>query len=345
MAILRHARYWCINRRHCALARASRIFTAREFARHDGRCNVHNGGCGAPLQRGEDYDLRAPVLGSVLLAALLGGLGAAAAPLLLDWYRPPPLANIRFALPETTVSGTESVLDIELRRDASITEATDVPFETRAASAQEGIDYAPAHGVLRFAAGERRQRLSIMLLPDTSHQKGARHFTLVLPKVRGQPTHRIAIVPPPVTALDASAAEALALSASRIAKDIADLRVKQQVADELMAASRDDSGSYEVYRKRLATTSSDLSRARERYLHDLEQLRRLKAAAALDAVDTIAARLDEQGYDQQAKAVRILKRHLVELMDGRAPDMDRWVEELRLTIPRVTAPVRGPTTV
>lgn len=345
MAILRSARYWCINHRHCALARASHIFTARQFARHGGRCNARNGGCGAPLQRGEDLDLRAPVLGTVLLAALLGGLGAAAAPSLLDWYRPPALANIRFALPQTTASGTESVLDIELRRDASVIDAIEVPFETRAASAQEGIDYAPARGVLRFAAGERRQRLSITLLPDSSHQKGARHFTLVLPQVRDQPTHRIAIVPPPVTALDASAAEALALSASRIAKDIADLRVKQQVADRLMAASRDDSASYEVYRKRLATTSSDLSRARERYLHDLEQLRRLKPGAALDAIDAIAARLDGQGYDQQAKAIRVLKRHLLELMDDHAPDMDRWVEELRHTIPQITAPVQDPTTV
>jgi len=342
---LRRARYWCINRRHCALARADRIFTAQEFVHHKGCCSGRIGGCGAPLQQGEDQDLRAYVLGTSLLAALLGGLGVALAPQLRDWYQPPPLANIRFAVAETTASGAEHTLEIEVRRDASIAESVDVPFETRAASAQEGVDYEPARGVLRFPAGERRQRVSVTLLADSSHQKAARHFTLVLPRVRDQPTHRIAIVPPQTTALDATAAESLALSASRVAKDIADLRMKQQVADELMSASRDDNGAYAVYRKRLATTSSDLSRARERYLEDLEQLGRLKSRAALDAIDAIAARLDGQGYDQQAKAVRVLKGHLLELIDGRAPDMDRWVEELLRTIPRVTAPGRDTTTV
>ncbi|WP_313913328.1 Calx-beta domain-containing protein [Tahibacter sp.] len=284
------------------------------------------------------------MLGSVLLAALLTGIGTVTAPLLLERHRPAP-ATIRFVLPETTTSGTEALLDIELRRDAYIDEAIDVPFETRDASAQEGVDYAAARGFLHFAAGERTQRVSVTLLPDPSHQKGPRHFTLVLPQAKGTPTHRIAIVPPQVSASDAIAAEALALSASRIAKDIADLRLKLQVVEELMTASRDDDGAYAAYRRRLATTSGDLSRARERYLHEMEQLRRLKSGAILDAVDAVAARLDGQGYAQQSKAVRVMKRHLLELMDGRAPEMDRWVEELMRTIPRVESSARNPTTV
>lgn len=346
MAAFRRARYWCINRRGCALARSDRIFTAAEYAGHDGLCRLGaQGGCGAPLRRGEDHDLRAPLLGTVLLVALLGGVGTAAAPLLLDWYRPAPPANIRFELHETTASGAGQVLDIELRRDASIADAIDIAYETRDASALEGVDYAAARGVLHFAAGQRRQSLSVTLLPDPSHQKGPRHFTLVLPQVQGKPMHRIAIVPPPVTAIDVTAAEALVMSASRIAKDIADLRMKQQIADELMAASRDNNGAYAAYRQRLATTSGDLSRARERYLQDLEQLRRLTSGATLDSVDAVAASLDEQGYAQQAKVVRVMKRHLLELMDGRSPQMDRWVEELLRTIPRVESPARNPTTV
>jgi hypothetical protein len=341
----RRARYWCINRR-CAVAREARVFTSAEHARHDGRCRLgKDGGCGAPLQRGEDHDLRAHAIGATLLVAMLGGIGAAVAPALLEHYRPPVLANIRFVLPETTTSGTGQTIDIELRRDASISDAIDVPFETRDASAQKDVDYVAARGILHFAPGERRQQLSVTLLPDPSHQKGPRHFTIVLPLVRGQPAHRVAIAPPQTIAIDVIAAEALALAASRIAKDIADLRMKQRVTDELMAASRDDSGSFATYRKRLAALSGDLSRARERYLHELELLRRLKPGAALDAIDSIALRLDGQGYDQQSKAVRAMKRHLLELMDGRAPDMDRWTEELLRTIPQVATSSDDPTTV
>lgn len=338
MTLLRRDRYWCINPR-CASALNDRVFRRAEFRRNAGHCS-----CDAPLRRGEDLDLLPHALAAVLATAAFAGAAIVAAPALIHWYRPPPLAHIRFVQPRSDVEDGGRVLEIEIRRDALLDAAADVDYATDDATAKEGSDYVAARGRLHFAPGQRRQRILLTLLRDASRQKPPRHFALVLGNVEGRPSHRIAITPAPIGASDGAGAEALALSTSRIAKDIADLRLRQHVADEMMNASRNDAGAYAAYRNRLATASGDLNRARERYLHELDQLKQLPAAAALGAIDAIAERFVREGYAQQAEAARVMKRHLRELLDGGAPAMDRWAQELMDVIPRVGDPTREPTT-
>ncbi|GMV30697.1 MAG: hypothetical protein AMXMBFR59_28220 [Rhodanobacteraceae bacterium] len=338
MALLRRARYWCIDPR-CASALADMVYHGREYRRRDGRCS-----CGATLQRGEDRDLLPHALAAALAMVATAAAGVAMAPALMDWYQPPPLAHIRFVQPHSAVDDSGRVLEVEVRRDARLDAAVAVDYATADSTAREGSDYVAAHGRLHFAPGQRRQLVPITVLRDVTRQKPLRHFTLVLVNVEGRPHHRITITPPPADAADDDAAEALALSASRIAKDIADLRLKQRVADDLMQASRGDAGAYAAYRHRLAATTGDLSRARERYLQELAQLRQLPAAAALGAIDVIAERFARDGYAQQSSAARVMKRHLHELLDGGPPAMDRWAQELMDVIPRVTSPEREPTT-
>ncbi len=328
----------------CSHALNDRIFSQAEYARADGCCRLEPG-CNAALVRGEDRDRRASALATALAAGAIAAVGVTAAQALQNWYRPPPLAHIRFAQAQTETSDDGQTVEIEIRRDALLAAAVDVEYETRDGTALQSSDYVGARGQLHFAPGERRKHMKVTLLRDASHQKPKRHFTLVLPNVAATPDHRITIAPPSVPPSDPASTEALVLSASRIAKDIADLRMKQHVADEMMAASRNDAGAYAAYRNRLAAASGDLGRARERYLQELGQLRRLPAAAVLDTVDALVQRFERDGFAQQAKAARVMKRHLIEIIDGHTPTMDRWVEELLEVIPRVTQPVRDPTTV
>lgn len=338
MALLRRTRYWCIDPR-CASALADIVYHSREYRRRDGRCV-----CGATLQRGEDLDLLPHALAAALAMAALTAAGVAVAPALMQWYRPLPLAHIRFVQSHSDIDDSGRVLEVEVRRDAQLDAAVDVDYTTADATARGGSDYVAARGRLHFAPGQRRQHVPITVLRDTTRQKPLRHFTLVLGNVEGSPAHRITITPPRTDAAADAAAEALALSASRVAKDIADLRLKQRVADDMMQASRSDAGAYAAYRNRLAATTGDLSRARERYLQELGQLRQLPAAAALGAIDAVADRFVREGYAQQASAARVMKRHLHELLDGGAPEMDRWAQELMDVIPRVTGQAREPTT-
>lgn len=347
MAVLRRRRYWCTNRGRCAYAKANHVFGQADYVRHAGRCVVGRHGCGAALQRGEDLDLLPYALGAALFAAGTAALVVTVTPTLRDWHDrlwPPPLEHVHFVQVQSDVNDGAALV-IEVRRDALLATAVDVDYATSDGSATDGSDYVGAHGRLHFAIGERSAWLPLTLLPDASYQKPPRHFTLTLVNVAGRPSHRVTITAGPAGPAERASVEALALAASRVAKDIADLRMKQHVADEMMEASRADAGAYAAFRNRLAAASGDLNRARERYLHELDALRQLPPGLVLDAADMIAARFERDGFAQQAGAARVMKRHLRELIDGRAAEMDRWAQELMDVIPRVGEKPRDPPTI
>jgi hypothetical protein len=328
-------RYYCANVAECRHAKADRVFTAQEYARDSGLCRGPDGtGCGRALKAGAPIDLR-PRWAAVALAGLL--VAAASGWTVRTWVFPPPLEHVAFALRESETPDDAGLVDVEIVRGADLRSALTIDYVLIEGSAKAGQDYTAGGGRLVFGPGESRKRLSVAVLPDTSFQKERRHFSLALLNVRGEPRHVVHIVPRQVARSDARVAEQSVRAASVIAKDIADLVVRQRVLDQLLTASREQAGEFAEYRKSLASVNGNLSRARESYLQMLRELQVQQPAIVLGAMDRVADDLQRRTFDQQARAVTIMKRHFTELLHQRSADMDRWAHELSMVVP----PARG----
>jgi len=157
---------------------------------------------------------------------------------------------------------------------------------------------------------------------------------VALSNVAGNPQHRVQVAAKPAATSETAIIDSSVLAVSRVAKDIADNVVRQGVLDQLLADSRNSPGEFAAYRRSLAAVNGDLSRARERYVQDLRNLKTYQPASVLDAIDRTVAELQRQGFAQQAQAAQIMKRQFTELLNDGKADMDRWAQELSSVVPR-----------
>ena len=323
--------YGCDNHA-CTHALDDHVFSPAEHARSGGLCRTPDGqGCGQTLLEGDTVNLLPRWIwrGFLALAVLL-----ATALAVQRIYFPAPLHHIQFAAAQSESTDDAGLLDVEIVRDDDAATAVTVEFATADGSAKAGDDYAGNRGRVVLAAGERSRRIAIELLRDTSHQKSRRFFSVLLTNVVGKPSHRIYLTARTVTPAESAFMDGTVLAMSRVAKEIADNVVRQCVLDQLLTDSRNSAGEFAAYRRSLAAVNGDLSRARERYVLDLQNLKSYQPASVLDAMDRTAADLQRQGFAQQAQATQIMKRHFTELLNQGKADMDRWAKELSSVVPR-----------
>ncbi len=332
-------RYYCTNvAGGCVLAKADRPFSAAEHVIHGGACpGTDRHPCGAALKAGAPLDLRlrwaALSSAGVLLVALVAwGLHA----LLF----PAPLAHVGFTAPQSTTSDDAGNLDIEVVRSADLERTVQLRYAVVDGSARKGEDYTIEPGQLTFAPGERRKTLAVALVPDPSFMKPRRTFSIVLLNVVGTPRHVVTIGPRPVARSDALVAERSVLAASVVAKDIADLAVRQRILGQLLGGSRGSETEFAAYRRTLGVVDGNLVRARESYLQLLRELRSQQPSTVLAAMDRVATDLQRKTFAQQAQAVRVMRRQFTELLGDAKPDMDRWVDELSRIVPHERDTVR-----
>lgn len=329
------ARYYCTNVANgCAAAKTDRPFSAEEHAHCHGLCpGADERPCGALLKAGAPLDLRPrwtalAVSALFLCMTVFWSLRAA--------LFPPPLAHIDFVARQSESTDDAGVLGVEIVRTAALDKEVLIRYAVIDGSAKAGADFTIAPGQLRFAPGQRSKTLTIVLVPDASFVKPRRAFTVVLSNVLGEPRHVVTIGQRSVARSDALAAERSVLAASVIAKDIADLAVRQRVLGRLLTNSRDRNAEFVEYRRSLAAIDGNLVRARESYLQLLRELRSQQPATVLAAMDRVASELQGKSFDQQAQAVRVMKRQFTELLGSARPDTDRWVEELSRIVPLET---------
>ena len=246
---------------------------------------------------------------------------------------PPPLEHVHFATAQSETHDDAGMIDIEIERNGDIDRAVDVDYATMDGSAKAGDDYEARSGRLTFAAGESRQRLTIDLRRDTTFQRERRHFSVALRNVRGEPRHKVVIAPVADARTDVERIEQSVRSASQLALDVAEQAVHKRVLHDLAEGSEADSAEAAVYRESLAVTNENLTRAREAYMRVMYDLRAQPPAPVLGAMDRVAGKLKTDGYLQQAHAVVVMKRQLLELLEGRTIDMDRWTQELSAVVP------------
>lgn len=323
--------YGCDNP-GCRHALDDRVFSAAEFQQFGGVCRTPDGlGCGQVLRIGETVN-RLPRW--IWRGALASSVTLASALALQRLFFPAPLQHIQFALAQSEVVDDAGAVDIEIVRSDDAEAAIAIDYLTIDGSARAGEDYVARRGRLVFAAGERSQRLSIEVLRDGTHQKPHRSFSVALSNVLGNPSHRVQVTARPVTTSEVQFMESSVLALSRVAKEIGDNVVRQGVLDQLLADSQNNPGEFTAYRRSLATVNGDLSRARERYVQDLRNLKAYQPAAVLDAMDRVTADLQQKGFAQQAQAAAITKRQFKEFLDQDKTDMDRWAQELSSVVPR-----------
>ena len=325
-------RYYCTNTTgQCAHALADRPFRQAEFDAFGGACPASDHGCGQPLKAGDPLDLRLQWVGGA--AAALACLGGGAW-LLRILVFPPPLQHVHFVTPKAQVEDSAGLVQIEVVRDGDLDRTQDVHFSVQDGSAHNGEDYRSEAGTLTFDAGVRSRKLTLTVLPDRSFQKPVRFFTVTLTNVNGTPHQLIEIQPPVQAHSDGLLAEQAVRAASVVAKDIADATVRLRVITELLGASGISEGERRLYQRKQSDNTANLMRARESYLSMIRDLRGQSSGLVLDAMDRVSQDLVRQGFLQQGKAVSIMKRQFVELLDHQAPDMDRWAGELATVIPR-----------
>jgi len=327
-------RYWCTNvGGRCPHALADTPFDQKQFDAWHGLCGAGPGehGCGQALQGGELRDPRARrvLIGGTALATL-ALLGWAARPVLF----PSPLERVAFAASETRTEEGRSSLSIEVVRSAALDQRVEVLCRLVDGSAKAGVDFQATTDRLVFEAGERSKALPIALLPDASHQRGERHFAVALANVAGEPRHVVVIAPKPVDRSAQLQAEQMVMMASRTAADIASLAVKHEVLDELLTGSRNDPVGFRNYKLQLAEVDGNLMRAREGYAQALRDLRTHPSVLVLDAMTRLQQDLDRREFGQQSKAVGVMKRQFGELLQHDTMDMDRWVRDLSVIVPR-----------
>jgi hypothetical protein len=334
-------RYWCANvAGRCPHALADTPFSQTQCDAWQGRCGGGGAGagCGEPLHAGEPRDLRPR------RAAL--GVGMLTAVSLVGWLLrtqvfPPPLERVGFALAETRTEDDRGTVSIEVVRDAALDRRVEVLCQSVDGSAKAGQDFQPVTNRLVFERGERSKAIAITLLPDRSLQKAERHFAVRLPDVLGEPRHVVVIVPKAVDRNAQLQAEQMVMMASRTAADIAGLAVKQQVLDQLMTASRDDATGFQAYKRQLSDVEGNLVRAREAYAQALRDLQTHQTTLVLATMDRLGEDLARKSFAQQSRAMAVMKQQFTELLQHRTMDLDRWVQDLGKTVPRVPDTVRG----
>lgn len=327
-------RYCCTNvSGGCRYAKADTVFADADFVRSKGVCcGVGGLGCGQRLMPGEPLDLRLRWSAAALAGAFgLAGIGWT----LRTVVFPPPLAHVAFAMSATEATDSVGLLAIDVVRDADFERAVTVDYAVTDGSAKLGQDYNASRGQLAFGPGERRKSVPVTLLPDTTFQKEKRHFSLSLLNVQGQPSHVVQIMPRPVARSDNLLAEQSVRAASVVAKDIADLVVRQEVLDRLLSTSRDKAGEFREYRQALAAVNGNLSRARESYLQTLRDLQLQPPATVLNAMPKVVEEFARKGFVQQSQVVAEMEKHFRVLLNHGQPDMDRWAKELSRVVPRV----------
>ena len=332
-------RHFCANTAGgCRLAAADRPFSGAEFRRHGGLCkDGEGGGCGAPLVAGEPLDLRMRM--AALAAGATVGLAVAAWGLAQVFF-PPPVTGVAFSAPQSQTADSAGTLAVEVVRPTGSTEATTVNYATADGTALAGQDYSAVQGKLHFGAGEQRKSITVPLVPDTSFAKTSRDFRIVLVNVAGQPQHIVRIAPVQVARTEALVVEQSIRALSVVAKDIADLVVRQRMLDIAIVASRERPGEFAEYKEALALVNGNLTRAREAYMQSLRELQSQQPSTVLAAIDRVANDLTQRKFDQQAQATTVMRGHLKELLQQQRPDMDRWANELSSVVPQIGAPAK-----
>lgn len=311
------------------------MFTRAQFDAWGGRCGTADGrgkGCGLPLVPAAPQDLRLRLI-VMALSATIGGVLLTIA--LRTYVFPAPLEDIGFSVARTYVDSSAGniMLEIERSGDASSTVTLRAVFID--GSAKAGEDYVGSGSELLMKPGQPKVRLSIPLLPDRSFRKGERSFSVVLENVLGRPQHSVVIAPPAMNVGAQVQLDHTVLSASRIAADIAGLVVKAETMEQLLAKFRDRPVEFQEYRQQMKDTSENLVRAREAYKQAIEGLRAQPPQQVLAAIDRLTRDLKQRNFRQQAAVLPVMGRQYQELLNGETPDMDRWVQELGQTIPRV----------
>jgi Calx-beta domain len=333
------SRYYCTNvASGCPIAKADKPFSATAYAQHGGLCrDEHGQGCGMALKPGAPIDLRprwaaVGLAGALVMGAFAGGIRM--------FVFPPPLEHVSFVTKESESSDDAGLIRVEIARDADVERVQTIDYVAIDGSAKAGQDFAATRGQLTFAAGERRKTLTVTLLPDATFQKERRQFSLALLNVLGEPQHVVFIAPRQVARSDALAAEQSVRASSVVAKDIADLVVRQHVLNTLLTASRDNAGEFNAYQQSLNEVNGNLSRARESYLQMLQNFQMQQPSTVLGAMDRVASDLQRKGFAQQAQVIAIMKHHFTQLL-SRQVDMDRWAQELSVIVPRVDGNTRA----
>jgi len=335
-------RYYCANVAGCRWARADHPFSEAQFRQGGGRCaGAADDGCGEPLREGRPLDRRPAWLAAGTAAALAL---AAAVVVTARVLFPPPIAAVAFGAAESRTPDSAALLSIPVRRDAALDRRVTVRFETVDGTARAGADYEATRGELTFEPGERSKALTVTIVPDATHQKGERHFSVRLANVAGEPRHVVFIHQPPVNRDLQTQADQTVRAASVVAKDIADHGVRVRVIGELLAASRHDAAVFRRYQEAQALAQGNLTRARESYAQFFRDMQAMQPRIVLQSMDTASAALEQQGFSQQAQATAIMKRQFGEYLSRKSMDLDRWTAELGTAVPRLPPAKARPST-
>ncbi|MGT2476668.1 Calx-beta domain-containing protein [Paraburkholderia terrae] len=335
-------RFYCVNVGKCKYARTDAVFTRDEYTRYQGLCNNPKGdGCGKPLRQGDSIDRRKLIVASVVLAAVVVvGIGASAVHALF----PTPVAQVNFAQREVHTEERGGVVKITVSRSGDVKNAVVVKYKSHDGSAKGGENYEAVDGELAFEPGERNKTISITILPSRGYLKNDLYFDIALTNVIGAPKQVVFIEEPKPDATQQVQAERMVRATSVVATDIADLVVRERVTNDLLAINRSDSKVFHEYQAKLQTIQGNLRRSRESYQQAFQELQTVQARSVLQAMDTVSANLDHQGFTQQAKVTLIMKRQYAEFLSSHSLDMDRWSQELASAIPEIKPSRSKPST-
>lgn len=336
MAWGRLTRYCCGNTAGgCTYALADSLFTPARYRAWAGRCQgtAHEPGCGRDLMPGRPEDRRLRyVTSSVVAVAMLAGAAAA----LRAYVFLPPMAGIAFAADQSRIDDSAGQIVLEIRRASDLQAPAQVRIRFVDGSAKADADYQIPGPSVDFQPGQGQAKVPIPILPDTTLRKRERHFSVVLDNVAGQPRHMVVIAPRPIDATAQVQVEQMVLNASRIAADMAGYVVKAETMEHLLQELRDHKPEFQEFRRQMRDATENLVRAREAYLQAVRVLQTQPPQQVLAAIDRLQADLNERGIRQQSRVLPVLGRQYRELVQGKAADMDRWVQELGQTIERVS---------
>ena len=334
MSLWRQARYYCTNTAApCRYAIEDIPFSVHEFGKFAGRCRGNQAeGCGAPLALGDPKDLR---LRWALLGTLVVGASAGIGFMLRTFVFLPPLEHVAFVTSETRTDDGVGALQLDVVRDKDLEREIQVEYMSVDGSAKAGEDYEPVRDRVSFSPGERRQTIRVMVLPDRTLQKETRYFALALVNVAGVPREIIQISPRAIDRTQEMQAGQMVLSTSRIAADIGGFVVKRDVLLKLLTARAGTEEEARVYQRQLVEVEDNLSRARDGYSQSLRELQDFTAPLVMHAIDHLYEDLESKHFTQQSRALQIMKSQFAEFVEKKSMDMDRWVQELATTVPRV----------
>lgn len=326
-------RYYCTNASACTHARANRVFDQATFSAH-GRC-IGSGtdGCGGTLVAGDPLDQRGRIFFTLMTL------------IALTWYLipllfPAPLSGVTFIGADTRVTqGNAQTLQVMIERSTDLAHGCKVTYRTTEGSAKAQQDFAPASGKVEFAPGEKRKAIEIRILAGNA--ENAKNFFLELSNVRDTPHHSITLEPPKGDPAIVAKAGVLVRGASNLAMDIADLYLRIEHGNLILASGKLGIANKKLIREALDEQEARLNQATQRYvqmLNDLSQLDPVNVRISFEQLQDI---LHKKAMDQQAKVTEVAQKHHDDLRKGQVPRPDFWALQLSRAIPH---PGSGKTT-